>query len=379
MKFKFFAGCLAILMLSAVGLSQEAQAPRVGTYTLTIIEPLPGHTHTFLPASTSVNEASRAAGYSWHMSSPPLPFEQALTAVPYVWKDGVQTPLALLEGWPGAYGFGMNNRGDVIGTAQRVGPNPATGAAMVYQTPVLWVHPRMMPMNLGVLGDGVSAFVSGINSSTQVVGYAHGGPSGPHPFIWDKGKLRELSYPDVYPGSVGMGQAYAVNDKGEIAGVTGLPNPGPFEATLWDNRGRASHLGTLGGEAPNSFAYAINNRSQVVGASWDKPPVVGGLVRPFLWENGEMRDLGTLGGPQGAAWAINNSGQIVGVARTPDNIQHAFVWEDGQMFDLNELVTLPPGIVLVAGYHVNNQGVISGIAYLLPGNIPRGFLLTPER
>lgn len=125
---------------------------------------------------------------------------------------------------------------------------------MVYQTPVIWAHPGMWPLNLGILADGVSAFVSGINSSAQVVGYAFGGPTGPHPFVWQKGTLTERSYPETYPGNVGMGQAYAINDKGEIAGVTGLPNPGPFEATLWDNKGRASQLGTLGGEAPFSFA-----------------------------------------------------------------------------------------------------------------------------
>lgn len=376
MKTKLLAGCVVILLASVVGLTQEAQAPRVGTFTLTIVEPLPGHTHTFLPASTSVNEASRAAGYSWRLSQPPLAFEQALTAVPYVWRDGVQTPLALVDGWPGAYGFGMNSRGDVIGTANRVGPDPVTGANRVFQTPVLWVFPRMTPTDLGILPGSISASVTGINSRQQVVGYAHSGPTGPHPFMWQKGLLHELSYPDTYPGNVGMGQAYAINDKGEIVGVTGLPNPGPFEATLWDNTGRALQLGTLGGEAPYSFATSINNRTQVVGYSVTR--AVGGTSRPFIWENGQMRDLGTLGGPQGIAYAINDTGQIVGVARTPANVQHAFVWEDGQMFDLNELVTLPPDLVLIAGYHINNRGVISGLAYL-PGNIPRGFLLTPAR
>lgn len=375
MKLKFLAGCVAMSLLSVVGLSQEAQAPRVGTYTLTIVEPLPGDTHTFLPLSTSVNEASRAAGYSWRLSAPPAPFEQALTAIAYVLKDGVQTPLPLLEGWPGAYGFGLNNRGDVIGTANKVAPNPAGTADMLYQAPVLWAHPTMMPIDLGILPGSVSGAALGINSRQQIVGYAWGSPSGPHPFIWYKGTLQELPYPDTYPGNVGQGQANAVNDKGEIAGVTGLPNPGPFEATLWDNRGRAYQLGTLPGEAPCSQAYSVNNRTQVVGISITKIP--NGFNRPFLWENGQMRDLGTLGGSQGAAFAINNSGQIVGRSLTSANVIHAFVWEDGHMFDLNELVTLPPDTVLQQGFHINNRGVISGLAFV--GGIHRGFLLTPQR
>lgn len=377
MKLKILASCMCIALLSVVGLSQEPEAPRIGTYALTIVEPLPGHTHTLLPLSSSVNEPSRAVGYSWLVSSPTIPFQQALTAVPYVWKDGVQTPLPPLPGWPGAYGFGMNNRGDVIGTANKVGPAPGTGANRVFQTPLLWAFPRMMPMDIGILTGSISASVFGINSRQQIVGYAHSGPTGPHPFIWNKGKLQELSYPDTYPGNVGMGQANAINDKGEIVGVTGLPNPGPFEATLWDNKGHAIQLGTLPGDAPCSQAYSINNRTQVVGVSITKIP--NGLNRPFLWENGQMRDLDTLGGSQGAAYAINNSGQIVGAARTPDNIQHAFVWEDGQMFDLNDLIPPTPEIVLVVGYHINNRGVISGLAYLAGTTTPRGFLLTPHR
>ena len=49
-------------------------------------------------------------------------------------------------------------------------------------------------------------------------------------------------------------------------------------------------LGTLGGQ--NSFAFGINNLGQIVGTS----ELESGQSRAFLWENGEMMDLGTLGG-----------------------------------------------------------------------------------
>src|SRR5262249_1199945 len=50
-------------------------------------------------------------------------------------------------------------------------------------------------------------------------------------------------------------------------------------------------LGTLGG----SFAVAngINNQGQVTGGSTD----IHGNVLPYIWSQGVMRALGTLGGP----------------------------------------------------------------------------------
>ena len=58
-----------------------------------------------------------------------------------------------------------------------------------------------------------------------------------------------------------------------------------------------------------------------------------GELRPFLWEDGEMVDLGTLDGTGGyewpgtVAWGINNRGQVVGWSRTEPGWIHAFLWE----------------------------------------------------
>jgi len=51
----------------------------------------------------------------------------------------------------------------------------------------------------------------------------------------------------------------------------------------------------------------------------------------------ERIDLGTLGGRQSFAAAINNRGQIVGSSDTPTNQTHGFLWEDGAMIDLGAL------------------------------------------
>jgi probable HAF family extracellular repeat protein len=72
------------------------------------------------------------------------------------------------------------------------------------------------------------------------------------------------------------------------------------KATLTD-------LGTLGGE--ESVAYDLNEKGQVVG----KSQTASGDWHAFLWKDGSMKDLGSLGG-ESCACAINEKGEVAGYA-----------------------------------------------------------------
>ena len=48
--------------------------------------------------------------------------------------------------------------------------------------------------------------------------------------------------------------------------------------------------------------------------------------RALLWSDGALQDLGTLGGTEGRAFAINPAGQVVGRSRTVVNELHATLW-----------------------------------------------------
>jgi len=77
-------------------------------------------------------------------------------------------------------------------------------------------------------------------------------------------------------------------------------------------------LGTVGHLSGGS---AINDRGQIVGATDSS-----GAARPFLWQDGMMTDLGTLGGG-GDSWAnnINDLGQVVGAGYTTPSHPHSRV------------------------------------------------------
>ena len=62
--------------------------------------------------------------------------------------------------------------------------------------------------------------------------------------------------------------------------------------------------------------------ARVVGSA----EVADGRQHAFLWQNGIMRDLGTLGGQSSRATAINDAGQVTGSATTAAGDTRSFMW-----------------------------------------------------
>ena len=132
--------------------------------------------------------------------------------------------------------------------------------------------------------------------------------------------------------------------------VVGSAHPkdeiGPMHAFLWD-KGVAHDLGTLGGS--NSYASAINERGQVVG--WSDTPEGGSHA--FLWQSGTMRDLGPVAG-NSAAWGINERGQVIGDLAGAGS----FLWERGVMQVLPFAATAINDRGQVAGWVRPDTGVV---------------------
>jgi len=74
----------------------------------------------------------------------------------------------------------------------------------------------------------------------------------------------------------------------------------------------------------------------------------------------EITDLGTLGGEQSMAFAINDADQIVGLSWTSSGPNHSFLYGNGQMIDLYPLNS--QGLVTVGPTGINDFGqVASGV------------------
>ena len=138
----------------------------------------------------------------------------------------------------------------------------------------------------------------------------------------------------------------SINDAGQVVGYCYLYDE--THAFLYSN-GTMTDLGTLG---EDSYAFGINNAGQVVGYSYTS----SGESHAFLYSNGTMTDLGTLGGDS-YALGINDAGQVVGYSYTSSGVYvyHAFLYSNGTMTDLGTL----------GGRHsyasgINNAGQVVG-------------------
>jgi probable HAF family extracellular repeat protein len=172
-------------------------------------------------------------------------------------------------------------------------------------------------------------------------------------------------------GGTESSAAWNINSTGQVVGASTTNLFGATHAFLWQD-GQLVDLGTL---SHNSFAasaaYGVNDAGTIVGQTnvdpGSEPP------HAFRYRNGVMSDLGTgFGtGSFSRAWDINAVGQIVGErARTQSSPVRAFLARNGRFLDLGTLggrSHVPFSIESVA-YAVNDLGQVVGTA--LPPDPP---------
>jgi len=299
---------------------------------------------------------------------------------PYVqhafrWQKGKLQDLGTLPGGTSSCSQWVNDRGLIVGASTNGQIDPLLGVPEIHAA--LWKDGSVF--DLGTLGGNESVAYS-VSKHGEIVGGALNTISDPytssffnffisgatqvHAFLAKQdGIMHDL-------GTLGNGtdsMAFYVNEEGQVAGQsftdttvnasTGLPTMHPF---LWEN-GKMKDLGTIGGTLVQQIA-GLNAKGQVPGAM----NVAGdNSYHPFLWDGQSLVDLGTFGGNYGVAFGMNDAGEVVGWAGIPgDQIPHAFLWRDGVLTDLNFLEGDDKSLAEV----VNASGQIVGWSAYSQGN-----------
>lgn len=303
-----------------------------------------------------------------------------------LWNHGEISDLGTLGGYQGQAGL-VNSRGQVTGLATNAVPDPfsfyywwfGNGFSNGTQTRAFLWDAKNGMQDLGTLG-GPDAFGILINERGQIAGFSYtnstpnpatGLPTS-DPFLWDNGKMIDL-------GSLGgtVGSPNAMNQRGQVVGMSNLAGDTTSRGFLWDN-GKLTDIGFPGGTFGS--ANTLNEAGHVAGQA----STAAGLYHAFFWQRGVITDLGPLPGFGDdtciGAFGINSHDQVVGQAVknfcAPGEEAHAFLWENGDMVDANALV--PPGsdLTLTEIEQINDSGEMFGIGTLSNGE-DRAFLLIP--
>ena len=277
------------------------------------------------------------------------------------------------------------------------------GLAFAVSTGSAWAQERYNVFDLGVVGNPPAGPY--IIRNNGLISGAAATPDGSsmHAVLWYKGWKIDIGT----PGLGGQNSAaFGVNEFGQTVGQaeTSRPNAEDFcgfnaygfasstacRPFLWQD-GVMTKLPTLGGH--NGFANSINNRGVVAGiAETDATDPTPGCpvhqFEPVVWERGRIHSLPPYSGDSdGVAAQVNDKGQVVGASGTCGSFNpntglylvenHALLWENGVATDLGNL----GGEGGLAGNHacaLNNQGQVVGHSDLPNDASFHGFLWTRE-
>jgi probable HAF family extracellular repeat protein len=368
---RFKAWLVALVSLTAVAVVSIAPMMRpraqssITTYTFTDLGKL--GTGTLIRAR-GINDCGTVVGESNSVPTGELR--------PFIWRDGVMKDVA--PGASSGTAAAINSSGFVTGTVNAV--------AFIWHDDNGDGNPDPSErFSLGALPPD-DAYSDGfdINDAQQVVGVSRSGGDNleERAFLWQQGVMQAIPTANGITPIWGTG----INNAGHIVG------PGSPAAYL--RKGSSTiDLKTLGGSS--SFARDVNEdvdgTEYVVGLS---RIAASGGYHAFIWHDDdndgmtdgcepltpgcEMKDLGTLGGPNSQAFGINANRLIVGSSDISAGGEHAFVY-DTTMHDLNSssvTLDLPPGWVLMRANAINGGGQIVGYG-TTPGGETHAFLLTP--
>jgi probable HAF family extracellular repeat protein len=238
------------------------------------------------------------------------------------YANGAMTPLPTLGGVNG-YGAGVNARGEIVGWAETPVHDRTCVSPQVLQFQAVRYDADGSPHVLVPLPGEPDSAATAINDLDVAVGIsgrcdnAVGAYSAHHAVYW-VGDTPALIHTF---GGKGWNTAVDINNENEIVGFADFPgdvvngqlvfNPVAFISRHGD---KARQIAPLSNDT-NSIAYAVNDSGVVVGQSFGGPEG----SRAFIWRNGVASDLNGLVSSGGFLYliyaeGIDDSGAITGQA-----------------------------------------------------------------
>jgi probable HAF family extracellular repeat protein len=283
----------------------------------------------------------------------------------FAWENGKMRALPTLGGTHG-FAAAANNLGQIVGWAENTVRDTETCTPpQVFQfRAVVWGPNGNQIHELPVLGDDSSSAATAINDKGQVVGIsgdcddAVGSATAKHAVLWDGGTVTEL--PNL--GGEEWNTPTAINERGDVAGFSDRPGDVITEAFFWSPEGGLQALGFLYADHSLSEAFGMNENRQVVGLSCSESE-----CRAFLWQDGVMRDLNSLIAPDDSvllthAMDINDDGVITG---------RAFIKATG---DRVTFVATPTGSAIALGAKSGARARLRPAKFALPAKAIRELL-----
>ena len=274
---------------------------------------------------------------------------------------------------------------------------PLTIAAQDTQQPTLTQY---TVTDLGTLPGGNFSQPFFMNRYGLISGSSSLADGSQHATLWLDGLMGDIGAPGLGgPNSIAFGDNERFQSAGEAETSTPDPNGEDFcgfgthltcSSFLWQD-GKMVQLPTLGGN--NGAANAISNRGKVAGFAENStadpgcpsPQVL--QFKPVVWEKGVIHRLPTVGGdPDGVVYNLNDNGEVVGASGTcttfnPNFLNnllavHALLWENGKATDLGNLGGQTGQAGGNAAYDVNNRGEVVGGSDLAGDTTFHAFLWT---
>ncbi len=247
----------------------------------------------------------------------------------FTWEDGVMTALPPLAGGIDSYAAGINNRGQIAGWAENgvhdptCNNTPPVNQVLQFEAVVWGPHLGEMTQ-LSPFGSDPDSAATAINDKGQIVGIsglcanAAGATSAEHAVLWENKYATPIDLGN-FDGGLAWNTPTAINNRGQVVGFGNQQgssasafNPIGF---FWNEHHKIVAIDPIGDDT-NSWAWGINERGQAVGQSFNQNT---GAARAFLYEDGKATDLNTLIQPDSSlqlelANDINDEGEIVGFA-----------------------------------------------------------------